>query len=176
MAHRRSARCARDDKKEMVVERTGPLPRASAVVGAVATSISSPCCGKSKKSQLRDDKKEGCGPWRVVSGPKVFPSHRSRNRFLYNAALSFVIPSEGEGSAVLRSRPGYVFDRALRSGDTNGTPCALPASFFLSPAFVVRPAAWPAAPWFSWGVCRRPGGARVPAALPVRCCGRLPNA
>ena len=59
MAHRRSARFARDDKKERVVERRGPLPRARAVVGAVATSISSPFCGKLKKvTTSRDDKKE----------------------------------------------------------------------------------------------------------------------
>jgi hypothetical protein len=59
MAHRRSLGCARDDKKERVVERRGPLPRASAVVGAVATSISSLLCGKSKKvTTSRDDNKE----------------------------------------------------------------------------------------------------------------------
>jgi hypothetical protein len=33
---------ARDDKKERAVERRGPLPRAIAVAGAVATPISSP--------------------------------------------------------------------------------------------------------------------------------------
>jgi hypothetical protein len=49
MAHRRSAHFARDDKKERVVERRGPLPRARAVVGAVATSISSPFCAKSSR-------------------------------------------------------------------------------------------------------------------------------
>jgi hypothetical protein len=58
MAHHRSARFARDDKKERVVERRGPEPRASAVVGAGATSISGPSCGKSKKvTPSRDDKK-----------------------------------------------------------------------------------------------------------------------
>jgi hypothetical protein len=59
MAHSRSARFARDDKKERVVERRGPEPGVSAVVGAGATSISSPSCEKSKKvTTPRDDKKE----------------------------------------------------------------------------------------------------------------------
>jgi hypothetical protein len=56
----RSLGFARDDKKERVVERRGPLPRARAVVGAVATSISSPFCEKSKKvTTSPNDKEEG---------------------------------------------------------------------------------------------------------------------
>jgi hypothetical protein len=46
---------ARDDKKERVAERRGPLPRARAIVGTVATSISSPFCAKSKKVTTPQD-------------------------------------------------------------------------------------------------------------------------
>jgi hypothetical protein len=47
-----------------------------------------------KKSQARDDKGKGELPWKVVSG--LGPATT-----LYGAvALSFVIPSEAEGSAV----------------------------------------------------------------------------
>jgi hypothetical protein len=56
----------RDDKKERVAERRGPLPRAKAVVGAVGTSISSPFCAKSKKSQALGMTKE-----EVVEGERT---------------------------------------------------------------------------------------------------------
>ena len=41
-------------------------------------------------------------------------------------ALSFVIPSAAEGSAVPRTIPGNVFDRAQRSGGTCGSLCRHP--------------------------------------------------
>ncbi len=47
--------------KERVAERRGPLPRARAVVGAVATSISSRFCGKRKKVTNSRDDKQGEG-------------------------------------------------------------------------------------------------------------------
>ena len=55
--NRRSLGFARDDKKERVAERRGPLPRDRAVVGAVETSTTrhlhrqQAVCAKSKKSQ-----------------------------------------------------------------------------------------------------------------------------
>jgi hypothetical protein len=64
---------ARDDKKERVADRRGPLPRAKAVVGAVGTSISSPFCAKSKKSQpLGMTKERVMVALRVVAGSRRF--------------------------------------------------------------------------------------------------------
>jgi len=74
-AHRRSLGFARDDKKERVAERRGPLPRARAVVGAVATSISSPFCANSKKVTSS----RGIIPNRAFS-PVLSPSFTARLR------------------------------------------------------------------------------------------------
>jgi hypothetical protein len=57
MAHRRSARFARDDKKERAVKRRGPLPWAR----AVATSIQPLLHEIKKVTTYRDDKEIGNG-------------------------------------------------------------------------------------------------------------------
>ena len=52
---------SRDDRKERVAERRGPLPRARAAVGAVGTSIGSPFCAKPKKVTSSERSRGTCG-------------------------------------------------------------------------------------------------------------------
>jgi hypothetical protein len=55
----------------------------------------------------RDDKERVVARWQVVAALKVMKGPSPSNTF------SFVIPSEAEGSAVLRTLPGYVFSPRL---------------------------------------------------------------